>query len=516
MFSFSQIGAAAKRRVWMLPGALVLALFVLPLLYLGMAAFDTPRALFMHVMATTLPDQLKATTMLLTLAALLSAVWGVNSALLLTLTPLGRVRWLCALPLLPLALPGYVAAYVYGAVFPGASWLFSLFGAALVLSFVLYPYVFLLVRAALLRDAGRLLEAAQCLGAGAGQVLRRVVLPLVRSGLLAGMLLVMMEVAAEYGAVSYLGVPTLAVGIFRAWYGYQSLALAAVLALILVVVAFGLRGLEQRLYGAQQAAAGGGAHGGLRLALPRWLLALCGVLAVVPFVGGFVLPVAALLQLSLLGQSEPGMGLAALHSVVLALLGAGIITALALLVQGMGRLSQSRVYAVAMSAGRLGYALPGGVVAMMALALLPREALLSGGVTAVLLAYIWRFSAVAGDAIGSQYQQIRGTLDAAGQTLGAGRWRLFRRVHLPLLRPGIGAAAALVFLDVLKELPATLALRPVGFDTAAIQLYQVAADERLMDAAPLALLLIGAGLLSVALLLWLEQRAERNQSRAGR
>jgi ABC-type Fe3+ transport system permease subunit len=143
-------------------------------------------------------------------------------------------------------------------VFPGAEWLFSLFGAALVLSFVLYPYVFLLVRAALLRDAGRLLEAAQCLGAGAGQVLRRVVLPLVRSGLLAGMLLVMMEVAAEYGAVSYLGVPTLAVGIFRAWYGYQSLALAAVLALILVVVAFGLRGLEQRLYGAQQAAPGGG------------------------------------------------------------------------------------------------------------------------------------------------------------------------------------------------------------------------------------------------------------------
>ena len=131
------MGAAAKRRVWMLPGAMVLALFVLPLLYLGMAAFDTPRALLTHVLSTTLPEQLKATTMLLLLAALLSAVWGVSSALLLTLTPLGRVRWLCALPLLPLALPGYVAAYVYGAVFPGAGWLFSVFGAALVLSFVL-------------------------------------------------------------------------------------------------------------------------------------------------------------------------------------------------------------------------------------------------------------------------------------------------------------------------------------------------------------------------------------------
>lgn len=500
------MGAAAKRRVWLLPGALVLALFVLPLFYLAAAAVETPAALLAHVVATTLPLQLKTTAGLMLLTALLSAVWGGSSALLFTLTPLGRMRGLCALPVLPLALPGYVAAYVYGAVFPGAGWLFSLFGAALVLSFVLYPYVFLLVRAALLRDAGRLLEAAQCLGAGAGQALRRVVLPLLRSGLLAGMLLVMMEVAAEYGAVSYLGVQTLAVGIFRAWYGYQSLALAAVLALILIVVAFGLRGLEQRLYGAQQAAPGGGAHGGVRLTLPRWLLVLCGALALVPFVGGFVLPIAALLRLALVGQSEPGIGLAALHSVTLALLAAGIITALALLVQGMGRVSQRRVYAVAASAGRLGYALPGGVLAMMALALLPREALLSGGVTAVLLAYVWRFSAVAGDTLHSQYQQIRGTLDAAGQTLGAGWWRLFRRVHLPLLRPGIGAAAALVFLDVLKELPATLALRPVGFDTAAVRLYQAASDERLMDAAPLALLLIGAGLVSVWLLLRLEAR----------
>ncbi len=446
--------------------------------------------------------------------------------------------------LLPLAMPAYVLAYTYtdalqysGPVQQGLRALFgwqgalwpdvrSLWGAVFLFVFSLYPYVYLLARAALGERAVHLMEAARLLGAGLGRRITSVALPLARPAVVAGVALALMETLADYGVGSYFGLSTLTTGIYRAWLSMNDAAAATQLASVLLVLVAVLLALERRARKHLRFSSQGGAalashtaeaqpvplHGGAALAA-------C-VLCALPVLLGFVLPVGWLCTMLWRGAVDSAAGLPLLRfaqwawaSFSLALLAASIATVLAL---GLGfALRQphawpDRLLAASARLLSLGYALPGAVVAIGILVPLawlqarwPSAGLstvFTGTVLGVMFAYLVRFSAVALQTVEAGYARVPLALDETSRMLGASRRRLFARLHLPLLRRSALAAGLLVFVDTMKELPATLVLRPFGSDTLAVVAYNLARDERLAEAALPALAIVAVGLLPVLML----------------
>jgi iron(III) transport system permease protein len=446
--------------------------------------------------------------------------------------------------LLPLSMPAYVLAYAYtdalqysgplqqglrnlfgwqGALWPDVR---SLPGAVFLFVFSLYPYVYLLARAALGERAVHLMEAARLLGAGPGRRVAQVALPLARPAVVAGVALALMETLADYGVGSYFGLSTLTTGIYRAWLSMNDAAAATQLASVLLVVVALLLTLERRarrhLRFSSPGGAGAASHTAdaqplpLRGAAALWVCALC----TVPVLLGFVLPV---LWLATMLWREAGGNTAGLPllrfvhwagaSLGLALLAATLATLLAL---GLGfalrqpRSWPDRVLAACARLLSLGYALPGAVVAIGILVPLawlqarwPAMGLslaFTGTVLGLMFAYLVRFSSVALQTVEAGYARVPLALDETSRMLGTSRRRLFGRLHLPLLRRSALAAGLLVFVDTMKELPATLVLRPFGSDTLAVVAYNLARDERLAEAALPALAIVAVGLLPVLML----------------
>ncbi len=491
--------------------------------------------ILLEMSRTVLPDYALTTLWLCLLVAAGVSLIGLSAAVAVTLFEFPGRRLLAWALLLPLAMPAYVVAYAYtdffqysgplqnflrlnlglqGRVFPEVR---SLGGAAWVFTFTLYPYVYLLARTALGERSANLMEAARLLGAPLRRRILAVALPLARPAVAAGVALALMETLADFGVASYFGIQTFSAGIYKAWLAMDNRVAAAQLAALLLLLVALLLGLERR---AQSRLRFGQARGGridtldarpLRLrAAGVWLAWLvCGG----PVLLGFVLPVLFMLR-PLLADGHnlpwgPFVGWA-INSLRLASISALLAVGLALLLAFNLRRSPSLPAKLAVQLVGLGYAVPGAVLVVGLLlpvgwlqTIYPHGGLayyLTATSLGLVWAYLVRFSAVALQSVQSAYARIPASLDDSARMLGNRDGLLLRRVHWPLLRPSLAAAALLVFVDVMKELPATLVLRPFNSDTLAVVAYQLARDERLGEAALPALALVLVGLLPVLLL----------------
>ena len=421
----------------------------------------------------------------------------------------GVFEWLLVIPL---AAPSYVLAYSYasltwaGGVSPVA--VEGFWGAAFVYAVGLYPYVYLAARAAFASQSSCALEAARTLGATPMQLFWRVALPLARPGVAAGGALALMEIAADYGAAHHFGLTTLSTAIFRAWYAHQNAHAALQISAVLLLAALAFLIVERWARGRASYA---GASTRWR-PLPRYQLAPAPALAAFLFCGaliafGAVLPLAWLARLALLHANVEDVAGPFLNSLLLAGAGAlatlALAAAIAVAARRAARFGKLSIYAAA-----VGYAAPGAVMAMGALALFSfaREAGWIGGLGAglALAALLWtyaaRFAAAGVQPVDAGLQRLSKGIDASARTLGAGPWRRLLRIDLPIAAPSLAAAALILFVEILKELPATLILRPFDFDTLAVKAYAYASDERLLEAATPALLIFAAGLLPILIL----------------
>ncbi|MDP1651348.1 MAG: iron ABC transporter permease [Rhodocyclaceae bacterium] len=492
-----------------------------------------------HLAATVLPEYILNSLLLALFVGCGVAVVGVATAWLTAMTAFpGRRVFEWAL-LLPLAMPAYVMAYVYTDLLQfvgpvqtflretfgwrrGDYWfpeIRSLGGATLMFVCALYPYVYLIARTAFLERGSSTFEAARSLGLSPWAAFRRVSLPMARPAIAAGVALALMETLADYGTVAYFAVPTFTTGIYRAWFSLGDRVAAAQLAGALLAFVLCLLALE-RISRGRARFHETGRRRGERRTLSGWPAWAASVVCLLPLVLGFLLPGGLLLALALAeGDSEFGMryGLLAGNSLLVAGISAMLAVVLAVLLAYAQRLSATPVVRAVNRIVALGYAVPGSVIAVGVLipvtrldhwlATLWQDAfganpglLLTGGIAALVYAYLARFLSIALQTVESGLARVTPSMDAAAQSLGCGPGETLRRVHLPLLRGSLFTAGLLVFVDVMKELPATLVMRPFNFDTLATQTYTLAADERLAEASTAALGIIVAGLLPVFLL----------------
>ncbi|MEY4736173.1 MAG: hypothetical protein RL302_492 [Pseudomonadota bacterium] len=516
--------------VLMLPVLAVLASW----LPLG-APIGAALAILREMAATVLPEYLGTTVLLCAMVAVGVMAFGLSTAAAVTLFEFpGRRVFEWAL-LLPLAMPAYVVAYAYsdflqysgplqtalrnalgaeGRMLPEVR---SVWGAAWVFTFALYPYVYLLARTALGERASHLMEAARLMGAPLARRMREVAFPLARPAVAAGVALALMETLADFGVSSYFGIQTFTAGIYKAWLSMDNRIAAAQLSTLLLVLVALMLGLEQHAQKRMRFSALKGARAGVadaqavRLhgvqALTAWGLCL------LPILMGFVLPILFMLRPMLQGWDGlpwERFGHWALNSLRLASMTSVLAVAIALGIAFSLRQSSHWVPRTAARLASLGYAIPGAVVVVGLLLpvgwLQERAPSLQVGyfITATALGIVWaylvRFCAVALQSLQSGYARVPHSLDESARMLGAGPWRILSQVHWPLLRRSAAAALLLVFVDVMKELPATLVLRPFNSDTLAVVAYQLARDERLGEAALPCLALVLVGLLPVVLL----------------
>lgn len=418
----------------------------------------------------------------------------------------GLLEWLLVIPL---AAPSYVLAYAYTSMTWANGSLIEVrgvWGASFVYAVGLYPYIYLAARAAFASQSACALEAARSLGASPWSLFTRVALPLARPGIAAGGALALMEIAADYGAAQHFGLTTLSTAVFRAWYAHGAPATALQIAAILLIAAVVFLFIERRARG-RASFAGGSTRW---RPLPRYQLspaAACGAFAfctaLVTF--GALLPLAWLGRLAILHANLPEVVGPFVNSLTLAALGALLTLALSAAIAVAAQRGRGKT---AMYAAAMGYAAPGAVIALGALSLFAfaRDAGLVGGLTGALAlaalfwAYAARFAAAGVAPIDAGLTRLSKGLDASARTLGAGPWRRLMQIDLPIALPSLAAAALILFVEILKELPATLILRPFNFDTLAVQAYSYASDERLLQAAAPSLLIFLAGLAPILLL----------------
>ncbi len=522
------------RHFWLLPLGLILCLPVLAILGSWGAGSVQSWASLSVLWQTVLPEYALTSILLCVLVAVGVGGVGVATACAVTLFDFpGRRTFEWAL-LLPLAIPAYVMAYAYTDFLqysgPAQTWLRavlgvqgrvlpevrSLGGAAWVFVFSLYPYVYLLARAALADRAAHLMEAARVLGVPLKTRMRKVAVPLARPAVAAGIALALMETLADFGVASYFGIQTFSVGVYKAWLAYDDRIAAAQLAtfLLLFVGAFLL--LERRAQATLRFASARG-HGGGAKAAPYRLqgvrIVQVWVVCVVPIVAGFALPVAFMLRPLVQGWGDmpwPTFWSAAKTSVALSF-GASVLTvSVAVALAHARRQSSDWLTRSVVRLSAMGYAVPGAVIVvglLLPTAWLQRNApgldagyWLGATVIGVLWAYLVRFSAVALQSVQAGYTRIPASFDESARMMGASPWATWLHVHWPLLKRPIAVATLLVWVDVMKELPATMVLRPFNSDTLAVLAYQLARDERLGEAALPALAIVLVGLLPVVLL----------------
>lgn len=498
---------------------------------------------FTHLWSTVLPGYIGNSIGIAVIVAILAGVIGIGCAWLVAAFDFPGKR-LCEWALvLPLAMPAYVVAYAFtdflqfsGPVqtslrqafgweagdywFPSIR---SLGGAGIVFAFVLYPYIYLLARNAFMERSPRMWDAARTLGLGPWSAFFRVAMPLARPAAAAGLALVLMETLADYGAVAYFGVPTLTTGIYKSWYAFSDRIAAAQIAAVLLITVAGLVLMEQKSRGrARYYATGSRVAGHKAERLSGWRGGAATLACTLPFLIGFILPLFILVRL-LVQEEQMSIGSRQFawlqNSVFLGSVTAVIAMLLCVLLAYAGRVSKSPLQAACNRIVSMGYALPGSVIAVGILIPLSRidhwnsehgiALLLNGSVAALIYAYLVRFLAVSYQSVQAGLSKITPSMDASARSLGLGLGEMLRRVHAPLLWRSVATAGLLVFVDVIKELPATLTVRPFNYDTLAVITHQLAADERLGEAALPALAIVGMALIPVIALARAVSRANR-------
>ena len=527
---------------WTVAAVAVAALVAVPLAAIAYRAMDLTDDTWSHLAATVLPVYVSNTLWLLLGVGAGVVVIGSSTAWLVTMYRFPGRRILSWALLLPLAVPGYVLAFVVtdqleyagpvqGALREAFGWtsardywfpeIRSLGGAALVLSLVLYPYVYLLARAAFIEQCFCLFEASRTLGRGPARSFLAVALPMARPGVAVGTALALMETLNEFGTVDFFAVPTFTAGIFDVWLNMDSPAGASQLAIALVVFTLALLAVERR------ARRRGRVHATTTQVrrLPEYPLsrgagAAAFAWCALPVLLGFGLPAAVLAGYAI---EFHGAALAreylafAGNSLRLALAAAVVTTALGLVLAYGVRLSRRPGMRGLAEAATVGYAVPGAVLAIGLLypfgafdnavdALFRAHfgvstgLLLSGTVAGLVLGYSARFLSLSYRTLDAGLERITPSMDGASRTLGSGPGAALRRVHLPLVRPSLLVAALLVFVDTMKELPLTLLMRPFDYETLATFVYQLASDELLEECALGALTIVAAGILPVAVI----------------
>lgn len=538
---------------WLVVSAVISLFVVVPVLVVLGSVFADSGDTWSHLVETRLKDYVTNTIVLTIGVCVVATFVGVACAWLVAFYNFPGRRILSWGLLLPLAVPAYLSAYALtdllqfsgpvqtwlrsAGVLDADSWfpsIRSLPGAMMILSFSLYPYVFFAARTAFMEQSQTLIEASRTLGHGPIGTLMRASLPLARPSIVAAMLLVMMETIADFGAVEYCAVDTFATGIYRTWLGLNSIEAAGQLSSLVVLLLFVLitAGLLNRRHARfHVGTARAVARRRTRLSGAKGLCA--GLACVVPILIGFAFPTSRLLILALAegdARASELLGRLALNTFLLAAVAAFVAVMLTICVAYAARLHRRFLGPALTEVCRAGYALPGPVIAIGVLTALtwldhrinwayellaPERELpgliLSGSVIAVLVGYQTRFLAVSLALIQGSFERVHRNLDDAARTLGAGPRTVLLRIHIPAMRASIFAAALLVFVDVTKELPATLMLRPFNFDTLAVRVYQLASDERLGEASTGALAIIVVGLIPIVVingLIELRQRSE--------
>ncbi len=549
---FGGVPASAAARAgrdtagWTLAALALAALAGVPLAAIGWAALGGSGggASLGALASTVLPTYIANTALLMLLAGGIAGVTGTACAWLIAATRFPGRRILGWALVLPLALPAYLAAYVYADMLgyagpvqsalrgatgwsAGGYWfpdIRSLGGGAFVLGFVLYPYVYLLARTAFATQSLTQFRAARSLGAAPARAFWRVALPAARPAIAGGLALVLMEVLADFGVAEYFAIPTFSTGIFRSWLAMGDKAAALKLSAVMLVFVIALVAWEAHTRrgrsDSRDGLAGRGQDEEPLVHLSASGKALAFTACALPVLLGFVLPAAYLAALAMSPAAQAAAGALGTYiggSLRLGVAAAALCVGAALLLAFARARSASRVTAGAIRVATLGYALPGALLAVgllaplgsldVTLTRLARDSFgWSGGLlltgTSALLVYALsvRFLTVAYNSVGGGMARIPPLLDVAARSLGAGPVRVLARIYAPLLAPSLAGAAALVFIDTLRELPATLILRPFNLETLATRTYRLASDERLVEAAIPALILLAAGLLPVLVL----------------
>jgi iron(III) transport system permease protein len=534
---------------WIIAALVIAALAGLPIAAILVASLSGGIGALAHLARTVLGEYVWNTGLLMLLAGTFAALVGTGCAWLVAASDFPGRRVLGWALVLPLAVPAYIAAYIYADMLDFAGpvqtalrgftgWgardyafpeIRSLGGGALVLGLVLYPYVYLLARTAFATQSLTQFRAARSLGAGPARAFRQVALPAARPAIAGGLALVLMEVLADFGVAEYFAIPTFSTGIFRSWLAMGDKPAALKLAAVMLLFVVALVALEAATRaGRSDSRDGLTARAGAEplVALSPLGKALAFIACLAPVLLGFVVPAGYLGMMAMSDVALAATGNLAAYaadSLWLGLAASGVCLVAALLLAFARARSPSRLTAGAIRLGTLGYALPGALLAVGLLAPLgaldqsltrfARDGLgWTGGLlltgTSAILVYALsvRFLTVAYNSVSGGMARIPPALDSAARSLGAGPARVLARIYTPLLAPSLAGAAALVFIDTVRELPATLILRPFNLETLATRTYRLASDERLVEASIPALILLAAGLLPVLLLNRLSRR----------
>lgn len=531
---------------WRWLAVAIAAVILAPILITFLSWLQPDQAIWEHLSQTVLTRLIGNTIFLVIGVAGLVLLLGVSLAWLTAVCEFPGRRVFDWALMLPLAVPAYVLAFTFIGIldyagpvqgslrdwFGSSDWfpaIRSPGGVVLVMGLVLYPYVYMLARTAFMAQGPTLMEAARISGMGPWQAFFRVALPMARPAIAAGTALALMEALADFGAVAVFNYDTFTTAIYKAWYGFFSIEVAAQLAsLLLLFVAVALFTERYTRGRARYFQVAGSGHRIVLRGARCWLAT---------GFAGTVLAVAFLIPLFQLGWWVIGHSIGdldarylnlLLRTVGLGLMAALITVSVALLLAYAKRIQPDWLTRRAVAASTLGYALPGSVLAvavmlvftwvdnaMVSLFGLGGGGWLAGSLVALLLAYSIRFMAVAFSSVDAAVEQIRPSIPEAARCLGAGQGRLLREVYLPMLRPGLFAGALLVCVDVMKEMPATLLMRPFGWDTLAVRIFELTSEGEWERAALPAVTLVLVGLLPVIFLVRRSARQPRRLSRGG-
>lgn len=527
---------------WSVGAVIICAIVLAPILAVFWMAFNPTENIWGHLLSTTLPRYLRNTVILMVCVGFFSASVGAGAAWLVSRYSFPGLRWLQWALLLPLAIPAYVGAYALvdfleyaGPVQTGLRSVFgwqnardywfpeirSMGAAVIVLSAAMYPYVYILARAAFREQSGAGEEVARSLGAGALARFRRVGLPLARPAIAAGTAIVMMETVNDFGTVDYFAVQTLTTGIFSVWLESNNAGGAAQIACVVLMLVVFLVTLEKTSRRRLQFFSLTTRHRPpTRTPLRAGWGWVATIACLIPFVVGFVLPVSVILSHAVDNAdrwSDPAL-LRALFNTLMVGGIAAVVTVLAgvFLVYGV-RLSGRTLPKLLLPLTTIGYAAPGAVLAvgiLIPLAVIDHKLadfieavtgrdtglLLTGSAFALVLAYCVRFFAIAQGAADGAMGRVSPSLPMAARSLGRSKGQTLLEVYFPLIRASVGSALLLVFVDCVKELPATMLLRPFNFDTLATRVHDQASLENLGDASPGAILIVAVGMVAVGFL----------------
>lgn len=523
-------------------GAIFLALFLsIPLLTILYSIFIPNGEVWQHLFDTVLKEYVVNSLSLMLGVGLLTFVIGVLCAWLVTMCQFPGSKIFSWLLLLPMAMPAYIIAYTYTGILDvsgplqewirasfdldfGSYWfpeIRSLSGATLLLSLVLYPYVYLLARAAFIEQSICVLEVSRTLGCSAYRMFFKVALPLARPAILVGLSLVMMETLADYGTVQYFGVSTFTTGIFRTWFGLGNNMAAAQLSAFMFLFVLFLVYLEQHSRARSEYFHTSSKYSQINpIPLKGMYSIFAFFLCASVILFGFIIPVHFLFQWAMETYNDVMDGefiKLIWHSFNLAFITSTIALVLALFfAYGKRRYSGVLMRNIVRFVG-LGYALPGTIIAVGVM--LPfawfdntldswlREnfdissgLLLSGSLFILIVAYLVRFLAISVNSVDAALAKVKPTMDESGRSMGLKDAAIVKKIHMPMIKGSLLTAALLVFVDVLKELPATLILRPFNYNTLAIKTFELANEERLADAATPALTIVLVGIIPVILL----------------